>query len=468
MPISIKSSFVNIKDENGYSPIDAFYTGDVNQWLDDHPEVTTTVQDGSITYAKLSNSLKETILSPDNFTGTDTQKLQAAIDSLHDTGGVIQLSRMYTLTSNIVSTFNTDNVDCIHSFITLVGTANNAGIDFGVYCFDGDNRSVHGGLRFKNLNLMGTADGFVNLNGLIRMRFDNCRIYGFTNLLKDGLIQDIIIQDCHITDVTNAIVYVTTFIYSLRIENNTIEHCGSVIYDDGTHAWQAVYVDYNIIENSTSKQIISGRSASVLSVCKNYFEYITDVIFDLSNLLDSGYNAIGVTFNDNFIMSVNNQQYPFIMLPKSDKYDSTYGDACHGTIMRNSGRGAFIGSEFTVGDNPLRWKVKDNSLDLTYNNAILYDFDDYFTPPTSTITCNGVGVNLSGVLQFLVTIPQFILQNYNITVTKIIIQGVKTITSNISSTSVLNGSLFCKSTDETSLSYVGRGVTVEISTTKKT
>ena len=29
----------------------------VNDWLDDHPEATTTVEDGSITYAKLATAL---------------------------------------------------------------------------------------------------------------------------------------------------------------------------------------------------------------------------------------------------------------------------------------------------------------------------------------------------------------------------------------------------------------------------
>ena len=33
----------------------------VSDWLDDHPEATTTVQDGSITKAKLDNDLQESV-----------------------------------------------------------------------------------------------------------------------------------------------------------------------------------------------------------------------------------------------------------------------------------------------------------------------------------------------------------------------------------------------------------------------
>lgn len=39
-------------------PDPADITAAVDDWLDDHPEATTTVQDGSITKAKLDSSLK--------------------------------------------------------------------------------------------------------------------------------------------------------------------------------------------------------------------------------------------------------------------------------------------------------------------------------------------------------------------------------------------------------------------------
>lgn len=42
-------------------PTDEQITTAVDSWLDDHPEATTTVEDGAITYAKLNSSLKETV-----------------------------------------------------------------------------------------------------------------------------------------------------------------------------------------------------------------------------------------------------------------------------------------------------------------------------------------------------------------------------------------------------------------------
>lgn len=57
MPITIKTSSINIKDDDSYSPIDVFFGGDIQEsvdsWLELHPEAITPVADGSITQKKL-------------------------------------------------------------------------------------------------------------------------------------------------------------------------------------------------------------------------------------------------------------------------------------------------------------------------------------------------------------------------------------------------------------------------------
>lgn len=42
-------------------PTDAQVAQAVDDYLDDHPEATTTVQDGAITYAKLDSNLKGSV-----------------------------------------------------------------------------------------------------------------------------------------------------------------------------------------------------------------------------------------------------------------------------------------------------------------------------------------------------------------------------------------------------------------------
>lgn len=62
MPLTIKRSAINIKNSDGYNASDVFFGGDIdttiNLWLNNHPEATTTVEDGAITEIKLNSSLR--------------------------------------------------------------------------------------------------------------------------------------------------------------------------------------------------------------------------------------------------------------------------------------------------------------------------------------------------------------------------------------------------------------------------
>lgn len=58
------------------SPDPAVIEGAVNDWLDDHPEATTTVQDGSITKAKLDSDLQGAV--------DDVADLKSHIDDIND------------------------------------------------------------------------------------------------------------------------------------------------------------------------------------------------------------------------------------------------------------------------------------------------------------------------------------------------------------------------------------------------
>jgi hypothetical protein len=64
--ISLNGGAVVEPDENGVLRITIQTDEAVSNWLDDHPEATTTVQDGSITVAKLHDSLKA-FVTPEMF-----------------------------------------------------------------------------------------------------------------------------------------------------------------------------------------------------------------------------------------------------------------------------------------------------------------------------------------------------------------------------------------------------------------
>lgn len=71
-------------------PSDEQVTSAVDDWLDDHPEATTTVQDGSITKAKLDSNLQGTV--------DDVDELKSAIDAIADVEYPIKIIDASTLT----------------------------------------------------------------------------------------------------------------------------------------------------------------------------------------------------------------------------------------------------------------------------------------------------------------------------------------------------------------------------------
>ena len=73
------------KGDVGY-PTDAQVETAVNEWLNDHPEATTTVQDGSITKAKLSNDVKAELEKIDTKADAIVKTASGEIASFTDGG----------------------------------------------------------------------------------------------------------------------------------------------------------------------------------------------------------------------------------------------------------------------------------------------------------------------------------------------------------------------------------------------
>ena len=86
------------KGDVGY-PTDAQVETAVNEWLNDHPEATTTVQDGSITEAKLSNDVKAELEKIDTKADAIVKTASGEIASFSDGGDGLP---MKSLKVNIV------------------------------------------------------------------------------------------------------------------------------------------------------------------------------------------------------------------------------------------------------------------------------------------------------------------------------------------------------------------------------
>lgn len=176
--------FLNTSE--GIAQITPPINSSVRQWLDDHPEATTTVQDGAITELKINSMflpyIKNGYVTPEMFGAVgngvkdDTLAVQNAIDS----GGLVLASNKYKLSSTIK--INVQNT------LLLIGDFTYSGTDcaFWIHNSQKANKVVFGRINSNGncINLMPDTDTdyiqYLNLhfNNLIApTENDNACIY---------------------------------------------------------------------------------------------------------------------------------------------------------------------------------------------------------------------------------------------------------------------------------------------------
>lgn len=186
----------------------------VQDWLDEHPEATTTVQDGSLTKAKFSDALKlETIkdyVTPQMFGAKgdgvtdDTQAIQECIDDCYSRGiyRIFFPRGTYLVTSPIVIYFSYVNfwhgkgitLEGEHKGDTIIkksGTATYKNIDTVIFCDTGNEGYNDGtGCIVKNFTLENESDAEYAycINGLhySRGQFKNLTVIGKYGIFCEG------------------------------------------------------------------------------------------------------------------------------------------------------------------------------------------------------------------------------------------------------------------------------------------
>ena len=128
----------------------------VDDWLDDHPEATTTVQDGSLTEAKLTDAtlavLKNNYVTPQMYgakadgTTDDTQAIQDALDSGYDVffPEGTYLTTGVTITSEIGVHFNNSTLKAISTYQDYIISVSKKIQTHGSLHLDGDYKAYNG------------------------------------------------------------------------------------------------------------------------------------------------------------------------------------------------------------------------------------------------------------------------------------------------------------------------------------
>lgn len=237
----------------------------INEWLNAHPEATTTVQDNSITEEKLSASLKEkvikTYLTPQMFGAVadgitdDTIAIQNCLDAVED-GGVIcfpkvggsytphyKITATLTLSKNDVTIFSEPSAEYSEGIfsdngITLLKVSG-FGCSLHNLVFKGNGsdsvKSTTNGIVFDRSSL-GNAETFSNidckisdciffqLNDCITVVGKNANIYN--NLFSNSLRGVVVVQHTY----TSGSSVIGSELHGIRIVENRFHSIGQFYF----------------------------------------------------------------------------------------------------------------------------------------------------------------------------------------------------------------------------------------------
>ena len=159
----------------------------VNNWLEEHPEATTTVQDGAITFPKLDENLQSVVYNPDVFPGTDAVKLQTAIDAaIYDDYSSILIDRVYDITGSTLQinkrlSTATSRYRQKMTFIGVHGGAivkTDGGYIFSGSQIDPDRTHSAGDIQFFNMTFKGA------LSAVDTIKSDYCSVFDCHRLIR--------------------------------------------------------------------------------------------------------------------------------------------------------------------------------------------------------------------------------------------------------------------------------------------
>ena len=376
------------KLESVYESVPADLTEIVNQWFIDHPEAITTIADGEVTKIKLGEDVLSTyVLIPDEFDGTDTQKLQACFNALTN-GGHIVINRALNIEDDIIHYLDSNQDKPIY----IHGLGKNAKINMNGHSFVGDwqpNKPT-GNLYFESLWFTGTGTCF-DCNSLIRMYFHDCYFTGFGYIFKcsagtnSGRLQTIYCTNC--TFRRNGIIMDNQGqCNDIHFLSNNFEYNTSVFVAGENCRCSKLDISHNLMEGHRGTCIVI-RLGIGCNVSYNYFESNSGYID-----CNDGQNRSTVIKGNYASGSVGGY---FVLLPRTAPlYSLHYNNSITENDMayRNLEIIAIDGTP----QSRLSWRVEDNlANDIPQNIRFFLDrgagFDSYGEPITdfNAIYCGG-------------------------------------------------------------------------------
>lgn len=326
----IKELWIGVEDlddkiDNFIAETEPTIRDEVNKWLDDHPEATTTVEDNSLTIEKFTDDLKKLTVNGyitfedfgaagDGVTD-DTEAVQLAYDHLNDTGGTIIAIGKYLITQDILIKRHSN----INTPTTVIGLGKNAGFICNA-TFKGI-ANDYGHIRFFNIKFestLTTSTVFTCDRSLIRVLCDLCVFDGITNVcLSSDVTQTMYFTNCVIRDCDYLIngSNSNTRLYDFKMYGCLMEKSGHCLYLPESPSYGTVITN-NCIEG-LSGVVGTFGIVRTLVISNNYFEknamdgthYIIFNNNNTSNAIIEGNNIVEP--DERYLVKLcNNVDYP--------------------------------------------------------------------------------------------------------------------------------------------------------------
>lgn len=268
---------------------------------------TLNGQNNMLYYGNAHISYIDSFYNPDDFYGTDSQKLQQCFDALSNVGGNILINRKYTLTENLIINNDSDKKHFIH----VIGIGINAGLDCGQYEITASKTALHsrGGVLWNNISFFGASACF-DAGVLIRMFFTQCSFKGFDVVFKaDGsewqtgetgrYFQSLYLNQCTIKAIGTGFYISGMGAYDLNICDCLIEDATYAVRAVGG-ALNGVRISNNVVEGISTAGIFLNCDCTSAIISNNYFEGVPQTIYISANKTNRNLSIFNNYFVTNY------------------------------------------------------------------------------------------------------------------------------------------------------------------------
>lgn len=330
------------------------------------------------------------VFTPDEFDGTDYEKIQLALYCLSKTGGVININRPYTIESDIRVLHDKSSYP-----IKLVGI-NTPTIDMREFKFMG-----WGGenIEFHNINFKGT-EIFCDVAGLKLVSAYNCEFSGFKYVGYVEYNSQYILQQykficCYFHHILECVISAASY-YVLSFDSCIFEYNKQVLnLTPVIHGDKCSFIN-NVVEyNSNEKPEIYIEGGVSVVIDNNYFE--TDIgdstlCIDVSKFgtteIPESVICGGLSICNNMVdLGAHNEWFTsyFVKLPSKNFNIGGWVDTTLGIIQNNTimSPGHMINFEYST-DELLPIVVGNNKCirhSYPYSNPLLRPVTETWKPP---------------------------------------------------------------------------------------